>query len=819
MKKTRLLWILVAVAAAIYIAAGISRISFNIDVLRLLPGHLRQVEGLSLFLKNFALPNELIITVDASDSAAAAETADALAAGLRKHPELVKTAVARPPWETDPAGLSEFLTFLLLNQSRDRMGEIRGRISEEQAAATLQETIEELNTSVSPRDIALLSYDPYGLSSAIVGSDVVAGAQKSEFSSTDGKFRAVYVEAARPFANYKDTAAWLEKVRGICGALNTRGAVLGFTGEPAFVAEISTGMEWDMMTSAFGTLVLISLIFYLCYGKFAPLRGLLGMLLLTFVLSLATAGLFLKEITVVGAGFASVMIGLSVDYGYFIYQQSLRHTGPVRQLQWLSLQNILWTSSTTAAAFFALNLSSMPGLSQLGNMVGIGVVVGALVMLGVFAPLAMRWRRGPSPAAPSRLDPLFASDKFASIGERVALGLVVVLLAALAIKGFPDSDFSASTFRPRQSGAQSALEHLCSRLADDRGLLSLIVTGKSVDEVLERLQAAQASIDEEIKRGRVKSFFSALPLWPDATRQRENLDALAALSADVPRLRATLLENGFTEDAFALTDAVFRQASAWQSRDVPLWPESETSRWILRRVARHQDGSFLALGMVEPAPGRESELADAVKADGVYLVSWSALGADLKRTMPREMMQVSIGLLAGILIILGIGLRNVRALVLFLATTALVLACLAGAMALLGMKWGFFNLAAVLLLLGTGTDYSILLLLAIRRNGGDATRARKDLGLVIFLCCTSAAAGFGSLAWAGNMGLATLGTTCALGLLIDALISLFLLPRAWDFLHPRKPAPKPLPPLRLPARPPLPPPPKRPPGPPPRRPA
>ena len=90
-------------------------------------------------------------------------------------------------------------------------------------------------------------------------------------------------------------------------------------------------------------------------------------------------------------------------------------------------------------------------------------------------------------------------------------------------------------------------------------------------------------------------------------------------------------------------------------------------------------------------------------------------------------------------------------------------------------------LSAILLLLGTGTDYSILLLLALKRNGGDVPGARRELGLVIFLCASSAAAGFGSLAWAGNLGLASLGQTCALGLLIDAIISLFLLPRAWSF--------------------------------------
>ena len=66
----------------------------------------------------------------------------------------------------------------------------------------------------------------------------------------------------------------------------------------------------------------------------------------------------------------------------------------------------------------------------------------------------------------------------------------------------------------------------------------------------------------------------------------------------------------------------------------------------------------LALGMVEPVPGRENELASSIQGEGVFLVSWSALGAELKRTMPREILLVSLGLMAGILLILAVGLRD-----------------------------------------------------------------------------------------------------------------------------------------------------------------
>ncbi|NBS53401.1 MAG: hypothetical protein EBS96_12490 [Spartobacteria bacterium] len=198
---------------------------------------------------------------------------------------------------------------------------------------------------------------------------------------------------------------------------------------------------------------------------------------------------------------------------------------------------------------------------------------------------------------------------------------------------------------------------------------------------------------------------------------------------------------------------------------------------MLRRLARHDGGNCLALGIVEPSPGCESALVASIQGEGVHLVSWGTLGEELKQTLPREILHVSLALLAGILLILLVALRSIRAVLLFTITTSLVLLCLAGAMSLLGMQWGFFNLAAVLLLLGTGTDYSILILLAFKRSG-DATQAQKQFASVIFLCCTSSMAGFATLGLASNMGLAALGQTCALGLLIDGMISLFLLPRA-----------------------------------------
>ena len=789
MRWTNLRWVLLAALLAGYIALGISRISFNVDVLRLLPTHLPQVEGLSLFLKSFARPNELIITLEGPDPDACDAAADSLADLLNAHRDLVDIAVGTAPYEKSPASLSELLAYLVLNQPPDKVRAMVRQLTPENAPKTLQDTLEKLGESLAPQEVAMLSYDPYNMASAL--PQFMAGtSMQSEFSSADGTFRVVYVEAPKAFGDYRETIIWMDKVKALVNAWNaSRGLKIGYTGEPAFVSEISASMQFDMLSSGVVTMILIAGIFWFCYRRIRPLNNLIFMLALTFMLSLATAGLFLKELTVIGAGFASVMIGLSVDYGYFVYQRSLRHTGNTRELQWSCVQNIAWTASTTAAVFFSLSFCSLPGLSQLGNMVGIGVVIGACVMLGIFAPVAMKFHHQPGSYAPSRLESIFESRRFLRAGFWFAIVMIVVLLAGLAVKGMPEVDFSARTFKPRSSQAYDTIDRFYARMTDDRTMLSLVVRGRTEDEVLQRLKVAEEKLTAAQARGEVRSFRSALLLWPDVAHQRENIKVLSPLAADAPRLRQTLLDAGFNDSAFVLSNAVLDQWQQWALDQPPIWPRNETSQWILRRVAGREPGNLLALGIVEPTPGQESALAAAVQGDGVFLVSWDQLGRELKRVVPDELKRVIIVLSIVVLVIVGIGLRSLRAVLLFLLTTVLVLACLTGAMSLLGMQWGFFNMAAVLLLLGTGTDYSLLLLLALRRNGGDAPAAQRELGLVIALCCSSAAAGFGSISWANNLGLAHLGQTCALGLVIDAIISLFLLPRVWELWH-RKPAPR-----------------------------
>ena len=102
------------------------------------------------------------------------------------------------------------------------------------------------------------------------------------------------------------------------------------------------------------------------------------------------------------------------------------------------------------------------------------------------------------------------------------------------------------------------------------------------------------------------------------------------------------------------------------------------------------------------------------------------------------------------------------------------------------MEWNFFNITGIPILFGTGLDYSIHMIFALRRSNGDPTRIREGIGKALLFCGCSTAVGFGSLSFAGTQGLSTLGVICGAGILLNMIIAVWLLPNWWRTVHRRK---------------------------------
>jgi predicted RND superfamily exporter protein len=163
------------------------------------------------------------------------------------------------------------------------------------------------------------------------------------------------------------------------------------------------------------------------------------------------------------------------------------------------------------------------------------------------------------------------------------------------------------------------------------------------------------------------------------------------------------------------------------------------------------------------------------------LTGWESLGNALSKLVRGEIMRLTIPLVLVLIIMLTLTFKNVRDILLSIGVLSLGVAALMATMSLLGQSWNLASLAALPLLLGTGIDYGIHIMLSMAREDNDIRKVRSTTGKAVFFSGATTVIGFSSLMFAGNQGIASLGTACCIGTSWILLFVLWLLPhwRVW----------------------------------------
>ena len=786
------------------LALGFARLRFNADVLDLLPGDLPSVQGLKLYQQHFANARELILTVRAPEGEQATKFAGALAARLRQETNLVAGVSWQPPWMEHPEQAAEIVAYLWLNQSPRVFGDLTYRLAPQHLDAVLADTRETLATSLSPLDLARRSFDPFDLMTVPAAANVGGfSAEQGDrtFASDDGTFRVLFVKARSDLASYRECAALLASVRQLVAktrASESIEAVVRYTGRPAFVSEIAANMQRDLSGSVTATAAIIALLFWLTHRRWLPMLWLLTLLALVLAGTLALGGLVLGTVNVLSLGFAAVLLGLAVDYAVVHYQEALAHQHlSVPEIRRAIAPSILWAAITTIAAFFVLNFSGLPGLAQLGTLVGLGVALAAGVMVMVYLPPLFPNRRNAPPGKPRPTWWSFFIPASGTVADRVtnvagarsrlALAATVLLvmfaLIALGLRR-PGLDKSARAIQPQQAEAQAALEEVTVLLGLPQDSLWIVVPGKDEREVQARLEKAEARLQQARSNQLTGDFLLPSALWPRAEFQEANRATARWLGEQGPRLRAAALGGGFKPEALFLTDELIRTWARAGTATGVLWPTNDMSQWLLKRFVARSTNEWLMMGVVYPPTnhvelGALTRLSSQLAEDGVLLSGWGLLGATTLERVRERLWLVVTPMVLLVLLSLWFAFRCAAEVLLGLAVLGLSGLVLLAVMGLAGWSWNLMNLMALPLVLGTGVDYSIFMQLALRRHGGDGRVVRRSVGRALLLCGGTAIAGFGSLAWSGNVGMASLGKVCAVGIAANMLIAVTLLPAWW----------------------------------------
>lgn len=782
----RLLFVLLVIVAG---AFGVSRLDFDVDPLSLLPQELPGLQGTRLLREQKR--NLLLIAVQADDPALAEVTADALAEHLAAKPELCASVRSKSLLQSDPAIIAEVVAYLWLNAPPQEVAKLIASLDPASITALLAKSKEAAASSLDLQNATLSGYDPLGLARGALalmsGGGDMSSLMSDEFSSADGTLRLLFVTPpGQALADYRAANAWLTQIKKavreewLPQQKELAGVKIGFTGDPAFQAEIATGMEGDMRQSIGAVTFIVGFLFWLLHRSVKPLLWLLLAILCANLLTLGTAGVIYGSLNVMSMGFAAILTGLIEDFGVYGLHVAREHPSErFGSICRRALPSVTWSAVSIAGIFAMLGLSQLPGVAQLGVLSALGVLIGAAVMIFGFLPLGM---------TTGKLEEHHGSIRLAMRMQGIMVWLVLIaLIAATAVvgwKGLPKMDFGSAVLRPDKSEAFDVLEDIeqCMLNTSNEPGRNVPVVFAAADATALR-QSILAS-QKTLKSDEVEDQLLPLALVPDADAQKANLAALQTLATREDALKQAVDAAGFTDVAYALTQNVFKQLREWAAAKtaLPLWPKPIVLENLGGIVSQHDKHGLMAMGSIRLAPGQSLENAPVLheleKIPGAHPAGWAFLRTSLEPLLKLEILYVCVPTIVIACLLFLLVFHGWRERAFAFVTLAASGWILLGGMSAWGLTWNLMSVGAIPLCLGLGLDFTIHVMHSLREPG--MTRERvASLGRSLAYCGLSTGLGFGALAVGSNRGLITLGMTAMIGVITVLITAAFALPWVW----------------------------------------
>lgn len=783
----RLLFLLLVIVTGVF---GVSRLDFDVDPLSLLPQELPGLQGTRLLREQKR--NLLLIAVQAEDPALVEVTAEALAEHLSARPELCASVRSKSLLQSDPAIIAEVVAYLWLNAPQQEVQKLTASLDPASISALLAKSKEAAGSSLDLQSATLAGYDPLALARGALALMNSGGADMSslmgdEFSSADGTLRLLYITPpGQALADYRAANAWLTQIKAevrekwLPQQGELKGVKIGFTGDPAFQAEIATGMEGDMRQSIGAVTFIVGFLFWLLHRSVKPLLWLMLAILCANLITLGTAGAIYGSLNVMSMGFAAILTGLIEDFGVVGLHVAREHPDEdFRSICRRALPSVTWSALSIAGIFAMLGLSQLPGVAQLGILSALGVLIGAAVMIFGFLPLGMK---------AGKLEEHHGSVRVALKMQGVMVGAVLAALIASTViigwKGLPRMDFGSAVLRPEKSEAFDVFEAVEQRMLNSSSEpgrnVPLVFAAKDADTLRQSIIATQKTL----KSQEVEAHLLPLALVPDAEAQKANLSALQSLTSREDALKQAIDAAGFTEVAFALTQRVLGQWREWAAAKpaLPLWPKPIVLENLGDIVSQHAEHGMMAVGSVRLAQDRTLENAPVLhaveKTPGAHAAGWAFLRTSLEPLLKREILRVCVPTVVIACVLFLLVFHGWRERVFALLTLTASGWILLGGMSAWSLTWNLMSVGAVPLCLGLGLDFTIHVMHSLREPGMSRERI-ASLGRSLAYCGLSTGLAFGALAVGSNRGLITLGMTAMIGVLTVLVTAAFALPWVW----------------------------------------
>ncbi len=730
------------------------------ELLPLLPSHLPSVRGLAEFQRRFASEREVYVVADpAMPEAERAIAFQKLRPALAALPGVASVAAPGEDLAKDWPQLSAWAVW---NLPPENFARALAALAPERVQPQLATIPEKLAGALDPEELARLQLDPLGLLPALGGENADAGgtAQMAAFLSGEAP-PFLIVHSTEPLEDFWKCIAFTDAVR--CVLDGQSGLLL--TGRPAFTAEISRQMRGDMALMMGAASVLLCAVFWLFYRTLRPLGWILFFQALALIVGLIVARICFGSLNVISMGFASILLGVSMDYSILVYHHfASGHDAQVRV--WALLRRGIWFSAvTTAASFLVLAFSSFPGLRELSALVAAGLIASALFATWLL-PLVLRARL---PAAPPILDRLAeATARGVDRWRRPLLagGAAIALLGGALAVFRTDRIYVAGLgqFQPADGEAWRAQQWLLNSDASVRDAIYLVQA-----RTWEQVKAGASALAAQVSGGKMSLWSYLLPA---PAHQEANRAAWPART--VARLRADFETAGLGEEWSASTLAFCTALENAAAGNAEAFCGAQP---LLATLASEHDGTITAIIRLPDAAGHPIPVGGFAQSDAEILpVSWLSLGEELTALARHDMSRLGLWMLAALAVLCALAQRSVKLFALNFAALLLALLALIVLLALTGTSLSPLSLLSVPLLLGLVIDYSLHLLIALEHSRGDLGTTYRHLAAPVVLTGLSSCIGFGAPMLTRQPALRNFGLVMDLGIIAAVATCLILLP-------------------------------------------
>jgi predicted RND superfamily exporter protein len=345
--------------------------------------------------------------------------------------------------------------------------------------------------------------------------------------SRDGRVLIMIAEPVKPVQD-------MEFARKLVVAINEarRGAAVAISCTGAHISAVldEQAMKSNILVSIVSSLLVVLGIFYTAYRRILPTLLIPFILVCGVVLALGTAGLFISSIHIISFAFTALITGIGTDYSIHLYDRfhSERATGKgTEEALRLALLNtghgVFTAAITTAVPFLALCVSDVRALSELGLLVGLGVIFSLYASLFFLPPLLIFMeRRYPVVYRPIPGLGLKGVWRLAERRPGAITILTVLLTAGLCWAAFHvDFDGELKNLQPRHSEAFLAQERIERHLSLSPKQMLVAVEGSEATDVLARAARVEALAGRMQARGEIAAWSSLGRIINDPAGQAE----------------------------------------------------------------------------------------------------------------------------------------------------------------------------------------------------------------------------------------------------------------------------------------------------------